>query len=87
LRDVIGTVVAAGDVLPLAQNAFARCQVIIPDFFRRRHRRIAEAQKVGRELVAPLDAEPIGLLGECDHVLLAAREVMNYDARQTILAL
>src|SRR5437660_1478045 len=78
---------AAGDFLPLAQSAFARCETIIPDFVGRRHRRIGEAQKVGRELVATMHAERIGLLGECDSVLLATRKAPNHDARQTILAL
>src|SRR5262249_58760753 len=82
-----GSVVAAGDFLPLAQNAFGRCEIIIPDFFRRRHRRIGEAQKIGRELVAAVDAERIGLLGECDNVLLATRKAPNHNARQAILAL
>src|SRR5262249_55313515 len=87
LGDVISTVVAAGGFLPLAQNAFTRCEIIIPDFFRRGHRRIGEAQKVGREFVAAVDAERIGLLGECDNVLLSARKAPDHDPRQTILAL
>src|SRR6266404_6102149 len=78
---------AAGNFPPLAQNAFARCQIIIPDFFRCGHRRIGEAQKVGRELVAAVDAERIGLLGERDNVLFSARKASNHNARQTILAL
>ena len=86
-RYVVGAVVAAGDFLPLAQNTLPRREIIVPDFFRRGHRRIGEAQEVGRELVAAVDAERIGFLGECDHVLLAACEAPDHDARQAILAL
>ena len=87
MRDVIATVMAAGDFLPLAQNAFARCEIVIPDFVRRRHRRIGKSKNVGRELVAAVDAERIGLLGKCDNVFLAARKVLNHDTGQTIFAL
>ena len=87
MREVIGTIMAAGDFLPLAQNAFARWKIIIPDFVGRRHRRISKAQNVGRELVAAVHAERIGLLGKCDNVFLAARKALNHDTRQTILAL
>src|SRR5260370_15975152 len=48
---------------------------------------MGEAKKVGRELVAAVDPERIGLLGECDNVLLSARKAPNHDARQAILAL
>src|SRR5262249_51810079 len=41
----------------------------------------------GRKLVAAVDAERMGLLGECDNVLLATRKAPNHDARQAILAL
>src|ERR1700730_15762484 len=78
---------AGGDFLPLAQNAFARWKIIIPDFVWLCHLRISKAQNVGRELVAAVHAECIGLLGECDNVFLAARKVLNHDTGQTILAL
>ena len=43
-------------------------------------------RRFGGELVAAVDAERIGLLGERDNVLLAGLKSPDHDARQTILA-
>ena len=83
-RHIVGWIVSARHFPPLAQDSRALRQVIVPHFGRRRHRRIAEAQRVGRKLVAVLDAERIGFLVEGDRVLLAAGEMPHDDARQTV---
>ena len=77
---------AARYFLALAQRACARREIIVPDFGRRRHRGIGEAQKVRGELVTAVDAERIGLLREGDDVLLASLKPPDHNARQAVVA-
>ena len=76
----------ARDFLALAQRACARREIVVPDFGRRRHRGIGEAQKVRGELVTAIDAERIGLLRERDDVLLASLKPPDHNARQAVVA-
>ena len=77
----------ARDLLPLAQPSRAMGEIIVPDFRRRRHRRIAELQRIGVEFVSRIEAERIGLLVERDDVFLAVGEPPHHDAGETVLAL
>src|SRR5262249_30986162 len=51
-RHIGARIVSARDLLPLAQPSRAVGEIVVPDLRRRRHRRIAELQCIGLELVS-----------------------------------
>ncbi len=84
--DVVGRVVARGHLVPLAEHPLSRRHVVIVDAARRGHRRIGEAERVGRELVAAKQSERVRFLVEGDAVFLAGGDVADHDAGQTAFA-
>ena len=78
---------ARGDLLALAQDAFAGGEIVVIGLGRRRHRGIGEAQHLRAIVEALPDGEGIGLFRESDRALLAGVEIADDDARQAVLAL
>ena len=71
-----------GNFFFLEQRALPRRHVVVVDAGRRRHRRVAEAQRRRVELEPFHHAERERFLGERDGVLLAGAEVADDDPRQ-----
>ena len=86
-RDIGLGIMAGRHFLHFQQRAFTRLHIVVEQFRRRCHRRIAEADDIGVEFHRSGKAQRIGLLIEGDRVLLAVRGPPDDNARKSVFAL